>query len=349
MLPDFLFVSVAVGGSGGALGAQAGWEQRESSPRRPAAPEGQADLPGPSPQRLPDGAQGSASSLLPRRERRRRGRRWRRPAELALEGGGGGNGDLAALPVPPRCFCCRCLLFLNLPGLLAPSRRREALRARPGLFRGALRHDRRVVQGGVRLPDRPLFGQRADAEHAVPEVCERPARAGVVQAARGQRADHFQGAVRHGGPWGLLRQVRDRQGRHPKPPDPGRVFFCSFFPLFPFIFDCSSRSLVALFLPAAAAPAAFRSHLALSLLGIACSLSPPPISLSRARSLGRHFFHFFSRLFSLWRALSRSTFFSFFSRLFSLWRALFFAHRSPAPLPPPTAETKRKQKRSLPS
>ena len=42
------------------------------------------------------------------------------------------------------------------------------------------------------------------------------------------------------------------------------------------------------------------------------ALSPPPISLSRARSLGRHFFHFFSRLFSFWRALSRSTFFSFF-------------------------------------
>lgn len=200
---------------GGAVGALSRFGRRRrkraaaAARARPAAPEGQADLFGPAPKRLPCGAARGEGPLLARRERRRRSC----PHLILLRA-----GPFSSLLLPQP-------FHLPLPLLLAPRRRREALRPRPRLLRGALRHHRLPLQGGVGLPHRPLSGQGADAEHALPAVRQRALGPGLVEAARGKRADHVQGAFRDCRARRVFRQVWDRAGRDPKPPDSGTEFF----------------------------------------------------------------------------------------------------------------------------
>ncbi|CAA9411384.1 MAG: Glucose-6-phosphate 1-dehydrogenase, partial [uncultured Nocardioides sp.] len=103
---------------------------------------------------------------------------------------------------------------------LAPGRRGEAVRPRPGVGSGAERHPRRRLPARVGVPHRPLPGQGDGAEHPGDALRQQHVRAGLERQLRRPRADHHGRGHRHRRSRRLLRRHRGRPRRHPEPPPP---------------------------------------------------------------------------------------------------------------------------------
>ena len=73
------------------------------------------------------------------------------------------------------------------------------------------------------LPDRPLPGEEAGAQHAVRPLQQRLPRAHLQSHPRRERADHDGGELRHRRAWRILRPDGNDPRRDPEPSVPGSV------------------------------------------------------------------------------------------------------------------------------
>ncbi len=187
----------------------------------------------PRPHRVPRGGVAAARRgvpVRPRQLRRRRGLRPAAPYDRGARRGPRHRRQPRVLPGDParRLRHGRRTAPGARPGRgrrrrLATGRRREALRARPGVGPRAQRHPRRGLPVRLDLPHRPLPRQGDGPEHLGDPVRQRDVRADLELPLRRPRADHHGRGRRHRRPRRLLRRHRRRARRHPEPPDAADV------------------------------------------------------------------------------------------------------------------------------
>ena len=186
------------------------------------------------PHRVPRGGLEAARRGLPVRPRRLRRRRRLRPAPPDDRGARRGPRHRTATtrstwPSRPASSAPSSASSRSTgsptaaDGLLAPGRRREALRPRPRVGAGAQRHPGGRLRLGLDLPDRPLPRQGDGPEHPGDALRQHDVRADLERQLRRPRADHHGRGRRHRRPRRLLRRHRRRARRDPEPPAPADV------------------------------------------------------------------------------------------------------------------------------